>query len=395
MPGDPGAPGSPNAAGAASAPGAPGADGPRDDSLLADRFEAHRPRLRAVAYRMLGSFGEAEDAVQDAWLRLSRSGTRSPEASGVEDLSGRLTVIVARDCLDRLRSRVARREEPWDPWAAGEPGEPHRPEQATDPEQQALLADPLGAALLAVQDTLTPAERLAFVLHDMFAVPFEEIAPLLDRTPAATRQLASRARLRVQGTEEMPEPDLPRQREVVAAFLAASRDGDADALLALLDPDVTLRADAEALQAGVTAAQGARAVAECLAGRARAARLALVDGAAGLAWVPDGEPPVAEERAGPGLPGPDFAGPGLPWPGTTRPGLPAPGTTSPGLTSPGRTEPGRTEPGRAAPGFTGPALAVPDLTVLEFTVLDGRITAIDVLADAGHVGRLDVEILDD
>src|SRR5437763_12731462 len=201
---------------------------------LAVMFEASRPRLQAVAYRMLGSLTEAEDAVQETWLRLSRSG-----ADGVENLGGWLTTVVGRVCLDILRSRKALREDPL---------ETHVPEpvisreEGIDPEQEVLLADAVGLALLVVLETLAPAERLAFVLHDMFAVPFDDIAPIVERSPAATRQLASRARRRVQGTAT-PDADLPRQRKVVHAFLAASRDGDFDALLAVLDPDVLLRAD--------------------------------------------------------------------------------------------------------------------------------------------------------
>ena len=214
---------------------------------LAERFEENRPHLRAVAYRMLGSSTEADDAVQETWLRLSRAG-----ASGVENLGGWLTTIVARVALNMLRSRTLRREEPIDAPVTGHPVTP--PPNGTDPEHEAVLADSVGLALLVVLDTLTPAERLAFVLHDMFAVPFEEIAPVVERSPVATRQLASRARRRVQEArvhEEGPgDPDAERQpgeisrrREVVDAFLAASREGDFDALLTMLDPDIVLRAD--------------------------------------------------------------------------------------------------------------------------------------------------------
>ncbi|WP_254705468.1 sigma factor-like helix-turn-helix DNA-binding protein [Streptomyces vilmorinianum] len=295
-----------------------------DHEFLAGRFEEHRPRLRAVAYRMLGSSGEADEAVREAWGRLSRAGAGGG-AGEIDDLGGRLTTAVARVCLNTLRAREARREDPWDPWdpwgagepgKAGEPGEPGEP-GADDPEQRALLA---------VLDTLTPAERLAFVLHDLFDVPVEEIAPIVERTPAATRQLAARARRRVQGTEEMPEPDLPRQREVVTAFLAATQSDDVEGLLALLDPDVVLRADTEALRTGTTTAHGARAVAEAVAEslteRVREARVALVDGAAGLVWAPDGKP----------------------------------------------------------------------RSVIGFTVIDGRITAVDILMDPSHLSRLDVEL---
>ncbi len=252
---------------------------------LANRFEENRPHLRAVAYRMLGSVSEADDAVQEAWLRLSRS-----DASAIENLGGWLTTAVARTCLDMLRSRRSRREEPLGP---------HVPEpivssdEGTDPEHEALLADSLGIAMLVVLETLAPAERLAFVLHDMFAVPFDEIAPIVGRSPAAARQLASRARRRVQGATAAQEADVARHREVVDAFLAASRGGDFDALLALLDPDVVLRADRAAVQAGATTdVRGAAAVARTFSGRARAARPAVVNGAPGAVWAPGGRPRV-------------------------------------------------------------------------------------------------------
>ncbi|REK92248.1 RNA polymerase subunit sigma-70, partial [Streptomyces inhibens] len=226
-----------------------------EQEFLAERFEQHRARLRAVAYRVLGSAGEADDAVQEAWLRLSRSDTDE-----VANLGGWLTTVVARVALNMLRSRETRREDPWDMHRAqaGNGGA----ETAVDPEQQAVLADSVGGALLVVLDTLAPAERLAFVLHDMFAVPFDEIAPIVERSPGATRKLASRARRRVQGAVNVPETDIGRQREVVDAFLAASRDGDFEALLALLDPEVELRTDAAAALAGASAARGAAAVAE-------------------------------------------------------------------------------------------------------------------------------------
>ena len=251
---------------------------------LADRFESHRTHLRAVAYRMLGSPSEADDAVQEAWLRLSRSG-----AGDVENLGGWLTTVVSRVCLDMLRSRTARREEPLDPPV--HEATPSPPE-GVDPEQEALLADSVGPALLVVLETLAPAERLAFVLHDMFAVPFDEIATIVGRSPAAARQLASRARRRVQGASADAPADRARQRAVVDAFLAASRGGDFEALLALLDPDVVLRADQAAVRSGGIAEEvrGAAAVAETFAGRARAAQPALVDGAVGLAWAPGGQP---------------------------------------------------------------------------------------------------------
>jgi RNA polymerase sigma factor (sigma-70 family) len=254
-----------------------------DHDWLAERFEAHRTHLRAVAYRILGSPADAEDAVQEAWLRLSRS-----ESSQVENLGGWLTTVVARVSLNMLQSRKTRREDP-----AGS----HLPEEiaaSTDgagPENQAVLADSVGLALLVVLDTLTPAERLAFVLHDMFAMPFEEIAPIVERTPAATRQLASRARRRVQGADTTPDTDLTRRREVVHAFLAASRNGDLGALVAMLDPDVVVRADPAAVRTGAEAeTRGAQAVAATFSGRARAAKLALIDGVAGLVWASGGRP---------------------------------------------------------------------------------------------------------
>jgi RNA polymerase sigma factor (sigma-70 family) len=251
---------------------------------LAERFEENRTHLRAVAYRMLGSVNEADDAVQEAWLRLSRSGT-----SDVENLGGWLTTIVARVCLDLLRSRKSRREEPLgvrlpEPIVSREDG--------VDPEHEALLADSVGPALLVILETLAPAERLAFVLHDMFDVPFEEIATIVGRSPAAARQLASRARRRVRGAEG-PDGDLTRQREVVDAFLAASRGGDFDALLEVLDPDVVLRADVAAVQMGASrVVRGAAAVADTFSGRARAAQPALVNGAVGLMWASGGRPRV-------------------------------------------------------------------------------------------------------
>jgi RNA polymerase sigma factor (sigma-70 family) len=252
---------------------------------LARRFEDHRGRLRAVAYRMLGSASEADDAVQEAWLRLSRS-----DADAVENLGGWLTTVVARVCLNMLEARRSRREEP----VGGDLPDPvaHRGDDH-DPEQQALAAEGVGLALLVVLDTLTPAERLAFVLHDLFAVPFEEIAPIVDRSPAAARQLASRARRRVQGAPP-PDADLARQRAVVDAFLAASRQGDFEALVALLDPDVVLRGDPAAVRTGAAAeARGAAAVAGTFSGRAQTARPALVDGAPGAVWAPGGRPRVA------------------------------------------------------------------------------------------------------
>ncbi len=252
--------------------------------LLADQFEAERAHLRAVAYRVLGSPSEADDAVQEAWLRLSRS-----DAGGIDNLGGWLTTVVARVCLDMLRSRTARREEPL---GAHAPEQVARSEDGIDPEHEALLGDSIGLALLVVLETLPPAERVAFVLHDMFAVPFDEIAPIVGRSPAAARQLASRARRRVQGAT-VPDADRTRQREVVDAFLAAARGGDLDALVALLDPDVMVRADTTAVRMGAsTEVRGAPAVAETFSGRARAAQPALVNGVAGLVWAQRGVPQV-------------------------------------------------------------------------------------------------------
>ena len=261
-----------------------------EQDWLAQRFEEHRSHLRAVAYRMLGSLSEADDAVQEAWLRLSRS-----ETSGVENLGGWLTTVVGRVCLDMLRSRTSRRVVP-----LGEPLGTRVPEplvsraDGIDPEHEALLADSVGLALLVVLQTLTPAERLAFVLHDMFSVPFEEIAPVVGRSPTAARQLASRARRRVQGEAHLPDADLATQREVVDAFLAASRDGDFDTLLAVLDPDVVLRIDGGAVRAGLSReVRGVRAVAEQTLTFSRLSpfvRPALVNGAAGVVVAPRGRP---------------------------------------------------------------------------------------------------------
>jgi RNA polymerase sigma-70 factor (ECF subfamily) len=253
---------------------------------LAERFEENRTHLRSVAYRMLGSRSEADDAVQEAWLRLSRSDT-----TGVENLRGWLTTVVARVCLDMLRSHRARREESLE--AGGTDAVAGR-EGGRDPEHEALLADSVGLALLVVLETLSPAERVAFVLHDMFDLPFDEIAPIVGRSPTAARQLASRARRRVQGASAPRDADRTRQREVVDAFLAASRAGDFEALLRVLDPDVVLRADAVAVQMGAPEeVRGVTEVAKTLSGRARAARPALVGGAVGLVWAPGGEPRVA------------------------------------------------------------------------------------------------------
>src|SRR5215204_3663431 len=261
------------------------------DEWLAERFEEHRARLRAVAYRMLGSTSEAEDAVQEAWLRLVRSG-----AGGVENLGGWLTTVVARVCLNMLRSRRSRREESLE-GRLGETFGARVPDPIVGradghaPEHEALLADSVGLALLVVLETLSPAERLAFVLHDTFGVPFGEIAPIVGRSPAAARQLASRARRRVRGAAPSPDGDLGRQREVVDAFLAAARAGDFDALVATLDPDVVLRVDR-----GTPASRelrGVAAVAEqarTFARFAASARPALVNGAAGVVVAPRGRP---------------------------------------------------------------------------------------------------------
>jgi RNA polymerase sigma factor (sigma-70 family) len=257
-----------------------------DHEFLAAQFEEHRTHLRAVAYKMLGSLSEADDAVQEGWLRLSRSDT-----SEVENLRGWLTTVVARVCLNVLRSRKSRGEVPLDV---------HLPDpivsaaDGTQPEHEALLADSVGLALLVVLETLTPAERLAFVLHDMFAVPFDDIAGLVERSPEATRQLASRARRRVQGQAPVPDPDLAEQRRVVDAFFAAARDGDFEGLVAVLDPDVVSRADGGAMRPEVTAiTRGAREVAARALTFARLSpyvRPALVNGAAGVVVVPHGEP---------------------------------------------------------------------------------------------------------
>jgi RNA polymerase sigma-70 factor (ECF subfamily) len=287
-----------------------------DEGWLAETFEAHRGRLRAVAYRMLGSRTEADDAVQESWLRFSRT-----DLGGVENLGGWLTTVVARICLDMLRSRRSRREESLE---AGDTETRSVPSDALDPEREALLADSVGPALLVVLDTLSPAERLAFVLHDLFAVPFDEIARIVGRSEEAVRQLASRARRRVRGAGA-PEADRARQRQVVEAFLAASREGNFDALLSLLDPEVVLRADAAAVLSGATAeVRGARAVAETFKGRARFAQVALLDGAPGAVWAPGGRPRVA------------FA----------------------------------------------------------FTIADGRITALEILADPARLEAIDLEVLE-
>jgi RNA polymerase sigma-70 factor (ECF subfamily) len=258
-----------------------------DGEWLAERFEADRTRLQAVAYRLLGSASEAEDAVQESWFRLSRS-----DVSGVENLSGWLTTVVSRVCLDMLRSRRSRREEPLALDGEFVP-------EAADPEREAMLAESVGFAMQAVVQRLAPAERVAFVLHDVFGVPFEEIAGIVGRSPVAARQLASRGRRRVQGaSEDGRAADMARQREIVEAFFRASRDGDLQLLLAVLDPDVVLRPDAEALRMGQrtgwlpSALHGAEAVATRFAGQAQAAQVALIDGVPGGVWYAQGKPVV-------------------------------------------------------------------------------------------------------
>jgi RNA polymerase sigma-70 factor (ECF subfamily) len=259
------------------------------DENLAAEFQANRPRLQSVAYRMLGSLTEAEDAVQEAWIRLSRS---DPQA--IDNLGGWLTTVLSRVCLGMLRSRRAHPEGP-----LSEPEEMES--ELVGPEDEVVVADTMGPALLLVLETLSPSERLAFVLHDLFAVPFEDIAPIVGRSPGAARQLASRARRRVQARDEAQPGDRRRQQEVVEAFLAASRHGDFEALVALLDPDAVLRADRAAVKAATAnrakgapllapEVRGGRAVANVLVGRAQAAQLALIDGSPGAVWAPGGRP---------------------------------------------------------------------------------------------------------
>ncbi len=253
---------------------------------LVNRFEDHRAHLSAVAYRMLGLRGEADDAVQEAWLRLSRS-----DSSAIANLGGWLTTVVARVSLDMLRARGARREEP-----AGTRLRDHieTPAAGSDPEHEALLADTVGSALLVVLDTLSPAERLAFVLHDVFAVSFDEIGSIIGRSSNAAKQLASRARNKVQGSGPIADADRTRQREIVDAFLAASRNGDFDALVALLDPDIVLEADTAAVRMGSPEeVRGAPAVAGTFSGRALGAQPALIDGAVGIVWEVGGNLKVA------------------------------------------------------------------------------------------------------
>jgi RNA polymerase sigma factor (sigma-70 family) len=261
------------------------------DEDLASAFEANRPRLQVMAYRMLGSLTEAEDAVQETWIRLSGSDTEH-----IDNLGGWLTTVLSRVCLGVLRSRRTRREEPIE-------GDTPETDGLT-PEDEAVLADTMGPALLLVLDALSPAERMAFVLHDLFAVPFDEVAPIVGRSTAATRQLASRARRRVQGTDDFPSGDRRRQQKIVDAFLAASRHGDYEALVALLDPDAVLRADRSAVELAVTnrdrgapllarEIRGATRVATALVGRATAAKPALIEGTPGAAWVAGGRPRAA------------------------------------------------------------------------------------------------------
>ncbi|MGH8981500.1 MAG: sigma-70 family RNA polymerase sigma factor, partial [Acidimicrobiales bacterium] len=261
------------------------------DDDLAAVFEGSRPRLQAMAYRMLGSLTEAEDAVQETWIRLSGS-----DAARIDNLGGWLTTVLSRVCLGMLRRRRTRREEPM---VADEPAP-----DGLSPEDEAILADTMGPALLVVLDALSPAERLAFVLHDLFALPFDDVAPIVGRSPAAARQLASRARRRVQGAGEASGGDRRRQHEIVDAFLAASRQGDYEALVALLDPDAVLRADRVAVElaaanrdrgAPLLASQvrGAQAVASALIGRATAVKPALVEGTPGAVWLAGGRPRAA------------------------------------------------------------------------------------------------------
>jgi RNA polymerase sigma-70 factor (ECF subfamily) len=257
-----------------------------DQQWLAERFEEHRPRLRAVAYRMLGSLSEAEDAVQDAWLRVSRADT-----SEVENLGAWLTTIVARVSLNLLRSRKTRREAPLDDVHVPDPVIERA--DGTDPEHQALLADSVGLALLVVLETLTPPERLAYVLHDMFGVPFEQIAPIVERSSDAARQLASRARRRVRGAAPVPDADLSAQWEVVEAFLAAAHEGNFDGLLAVLDPGVVLRADGGDVSDLSRLVRGAEAVASSATMWSRVGlgmRRALVNGTPGFVSLRDGRP---------------------------------------------------------------------------------------------------------
>lgn len=252
------------------------------DDWLATRFEENRNHLHSVAYRILGSEPEAEDAVQEAWIRLSRS-----DAATIDNLGGWLTTVVGRICLDMLRTRRGRPE-----FAVGDHSPALTDDDVPDPELEAVQADSVGLALLVVLETLSPAERLAFVLHDLFAVPFEDIAPIIKKSPAAARQIASRARRRVRGTPEPADVDVQRQKEVVSAFLTAAREADFTALLDVLDPEVVVRGDAGAAAYGsrTSTLSGAAQVAREFSGRARAAKLVLVDGVPGLVWMQRGEP---------------------------------------------------------------------------------------------------------
>jgi RNA polymerase sigma-70 factor (ECF subfamily) len=287
-----------------------------EQEWLTEQFEAQRGRLRSVAYQMLGTQAEADDAVQEAWLRLNRADTRD-----VQNLAGWLTTVVARVSLDMLRSRTSRREEAL---AERLPDALERAGAGASPERDAELADAVGPALLVVLDTLTPAERLAFVLHDVFGTPFDEIAVILDRSSDAARQLASRARRRVRGVSSRPAADLERQRDVVSAFLRASRGGDFAALLKVLDPEVVARADATAVKLGAAAeVRGATAVLNTFLGRAVGAQPAIINGVAGAAWAPGGNIRV----------------------------------------------------------------------LFSFTVVDGKVSAIDLLADRERLDQLDVELL--
>ncbi|GHB43142.1 DNA-directed RNA polymerase sigma-70 factor [Streptomyces cirratus] len=258
-----------------------------EHELLAGRFEEHRAHLKAVAYRMLGSLGEAEDAVQEAWLRLGRS-----DVGAVENLGGWLTTVVSRLCLDTLRSRATRHEDPLEGGRVPDPVVSR--ETVTDPEQQAMLADSVGLALMVVLESLSPAERLSFVLHDMFAVPFDDIAPMLEKSPAAVRQLASRARRRVRGRAPTPDPDLGAQRRVVDAFFAAAREGDFEALVSVLHPDIVLRSDGGVARGRHTVVlNGARTVAGqalMFSGASRFVRPALINGVAGVVVTANGRP---------------------------------------------------------------------------------------------------------
>ena len=253
-----------------------------EENFLAEQFKANRSHLKSVAYRMLGSVSEAEDAVQETWLRLSRT-----EASDIRNMSGWLTTVISRVALDMLRARKSRREDPLGPSVA----EPSISQ--TDPggfEHEAIMADSVGLAMLVVLQQLTPAERIAFVLHDMFDLPFDDIAPIVDRTPEAARQLASRARRRVQGKPSPDEAQLAGNRSIVAAFLTASRTGDLSGLLSVLAPDVVMRADTAAMRLGAMSPEirGAESVAAHFAGRARSAQVGLIDDAVGVIVAPEG-----------------------------------------------------------------------------------------------------------